>query len=173
MARDGTPYRGVLYAGLMLTDAGPMVLEFNARFGDPEAQVLLPMLDGDLAQRAAGRRRRRPGRDGWLVGGSTGSSGGGGGRLRGIPGGSRPRAAAERSRASGADEAGPILRFHAGTTAAGSGYTSSGGRVLTVVGLGTDLGAAREEAYRGVAGIGLDGSQHRTDIALREISGIS
>ena len=49
MARDGMPYRGVLYAGLMLTDAGPMVLEFNARFGDPEAQVLLPMLDGDLA----------------------------------------------------------------------------------------------------------------------------
>ena len=49
MARDGSPYRGVLYAGLMLTDDGPMVLEFNARFGDPEAQVLLPMLDGDLA----------------------------------------------------------------------------------------------------------------------------
>ncbi|MDP9269392.1 MAG: phosphoribosylamine--glycine ligase, partial [Chloroflexota bacterium] len=49
MARDGIPYRGVLYAGLMLTDAGPMVLEFNARFGDPEAQVLLPLLDGDLA----------------------------------------------------------------------------------------------------------------------------
>ena len=49
MTRDGTPYRGVLYAGLMLTEAGPMVLEFNARFGDPEAQVLLPLLDGDLA----------------------------------------------------------------------------------------------------------------------------
>src|SRR3989304_3322569 len=49
MARDGTPYRGVLYAGLMLTHAGPMVLEFNARFGDPEAQVLLPMLDGELS----------------------------------------------------------------------------------------------------------------------------
>ena len=54
MARDGTPYRGVLYAGLMLTDAGPMVLEFNARFGDPEAQVLLPLLDGDLAEALLG-----------------------------------------------------------------------------------------------------------------------
>ena len=49
MARDGTPYRGVLYAGLMLTDDGPMVLEFNARFGDPEAQVLLPLLEGELS----------------------------------------------------------------------------------------------------------------------------
>ena len=49
MSRDGTPYRGVLYAGLMLTDDGPMVLEFNARFGDPEAQVVLPLLDGELS----------------------------------------------------------------------------------------------------------------------------
>ena len=64
MARDGSPYRGVLYAGLMLTDAGPMVLEFNARFGDPEAQVLLPMLDGDLAGALLGVRDRRPRADG-------------------------------------------------------------------------------------------------------------
>src|SRR6185295_18163350 len=54
MARDGTPYRGVLYAGLMLTVAGPMVLEFNVRFGDPEAQVLLPLLDGSLSQALLG-----------------------------------------------------------------------------------------------------------------------
>ena len=88
MARDGTPYRGVLYAGLMLTDDGPMVLEFNARFGDPEAQVLLPLLDGELSAALLGtaigdralmegslrrdrRRRRRRGRHvGELSGGA-------------------------------------------------------------------------------------------------------
>src|SRR5207245_5289091 len=58
MARDGNPYRGVLYAGLMVTDDGPMVLEFNARFGDPEAQVLLPMLDGELASALLGTARQ-------------------------------------------------------------------------------------------------------------------
>ena len=57
LARDGTPYRGVLYAGLMLTAQGPMVLEFNARFGDPEAQVLLPLLDGELANALLGVAR--------------------------------------------------------------------------------------------------------------------
>ncbi len=173
MARDGTPYRGVLYAGLMLTDEGPMVLEFNARFGDPEAQVLLPLLDGDLA--------------GALLGVAVGDRGAMEGSLAMRPGAAvavviasdgYPEAPVIGRALSGADplgpdEAGPILRFHAGTAASGSGYTSSGGRVLTIVGLGPDLGTAREEAYRGVAGIGLDGSQHRTDIALREISGIS
>ena len=89
MSRDGTPYRGVLYAGLMLTDDGPMVLEFNARFGDPEAQVLLPLLDGELSAallgtaigdralmegsvRPSGRRGRRRGRG---VGGLSGRAG--------------------------------------------------------------------------------------------------
>ena len=170
MARDGTPYRGVLYAGLMLTEVGPMVLEFNARFGDPEAQVLLPLLDGDLAAVllgvANGDRGAMEGslalRSGAAVAVVVASDGYPDAPLTGLPlTGVEP---------SGADDAGPMLRFHAGTAAAGSGYRSSGGRVVTVVGLGPDLKAARREAYQGVAGIGLEGSRHRTDIALREVS---
>jgi phosphoribosylamine--glycine ligase len=171
LARDGTPYRGVLYAGLMLTEAGPMVLEFNARFGDPEAQVLLPLLEGDLASAllgvAIGDRGAMQGslaiNAGAAVAVVVASNG-----YPEAPGLGLPLTGVEPS---GPGDDGPILRFHAGTKAAGAGYRSSGGRVVTVVGLGPDLRAAREGAYAGVAGIGLEGSRHRTDIALRETPG--
>jgi phosphoribosylamine--glycine ligase len=171
MARDGSPYRGVLYAGLMLTEAGPMVLEFNARFGDPEAQVLIPLLDGDLAMAllgvAEGDRGPMEGslsiRPGAAVAVVVASEGYPEAPVRGLPlSGVEP---------SGPDDAGPMLRFHAGTSASGQGYRTSGGRVLSVVGLGPDLAAAREAAYQGVAGVDLAGGQHRTDIALRELTG--
>jgi phosphoribosylamine--glycine ligase len=170
MARDGAPYRGVLYAGLMVTDDGPMVLEFNARFGDPEAQVLLPMLDGDLA--------------GTLLGVATDDRGAMDGSLRARGGAAavgvvvasqgypeateldRQLGGAEPS--SAADD-GDLLCFHAGTTRTANGYASSGGRVVCFVGRGSDFSAAREAAYRGVAGCELAGSQHRSDIALREV----
>jgi phosphoribosylamine--glycine ligase len=170
MARDGWPYRGILYAGLMLTDAGPMVLEFNARFGDPEAQVLLPLLDGDLAMAllgvAEGDRGAMEGslaiRPEAAVAVVVASDGYPDAPVTGLPlSGVEP---------SGPDDAGPMLRFHAGTSASGQGYRTSGGRVVSVVGLGLDLAAARETAYQGVGGIDLDGSQHRTDIALRELA---
>jgi phosphoribosylamine--glycine ligase len=170
MARDGSPYRGVLYAGLMLTEDGPMVLEFNARFGDPEAQVLLPLLDGDLAMAllgaAEGDRGAMEGslaiRPGAAVAVVVASDGYPEAPVSGLPlSGVEP---------SGPDDAGPTLRFHAGTSANEQGYRTSGGRVLSVVGLGADLAAAREAAYQGVAGIHLDRSQHRTDIALRELT---
>ena len=171
LARDGTPYRGVLYAGLILTDAGPMVLEFNARFGDPEAQVLLPMLDGDLS--AA------------LLGVATGDRGGVDGALAVRPGAAVGVViAAEgypddpvRGRSiggaepSGPDDDGELLCFHAGTRRTSSGgYDAHGGRVLTMVGRGADIASAREAAYRGVAGVDLAGGQHRSDIGLREVS---
>lgn len=170
IARDGSPYRGVLYAGLMLTEAGPMVLEFNARFGDPEAQVLLPLLDGDLAMA--------------LLGVATGDRGPMEGSLAIRPGAAvavvvasdgYPEApvsglALSGVEPSGPDDAGPMLCFHAGTSVSGQGYQTSGGRVVSLVGLGPDLAAAREAAYQGVAGIDLAGSQHRTDIALRELT---
>jgi phosphoribosylamine--glycine ligase len=169
MARDGTPYRGVLYAGLMQTDAGPMVLEFNARFGDPEAQVLLPLLDGELAVALLGAARGERGamegsvrtRDGAAVGVVLAADGYPEAPVSGgMLGGAEP---------SGPDDGGPLLRFHAGTQRSNGGYVASGGRVATIVGLGADLAEARAEAYRGVAATPLEGGQHRSDIALREV----
>jgi phosphoribosylamine--glycine ligase len=165
MARDGFPYAGVLYAGLMLTPDGPMVLEFNARFGDPEAQVLLPMLDGDLAPAllgvAAGDRGLMEGslavRTGAAVGVVVASEG-------------YPEAPVTGRRIEGADPAsatddGDVLIFHAGTRRADDAHVSTGGRVLTVVGRGADHSSARARAYAAVAEVGLDGGGYRTDIA--------
>jgi phosphoribosylamine--glycine ligase len=170
MARDGTPYRGVLYAGLMLTDAGPMVLEFNARFGDPEAQVLLPMLDGDLSAAllgvATGDRTLMEDAVGWGAGAALGvvvASAGYPDR----PTVGRRLGAAEPS---GPGDDGPILCFHGATRRrVDGGYEATGGRVVTFVGRGDDLATAREAAYRGVDGAALDGGQHRSDVGLREL----
>jgi phosphoribosylamine---glycine ligase len=171
MARDGTPYRGVLYAGLMLTDVGPMVLEFNARFGDPEAQVLLPMLDGELAAAllgvAKGDRTLMEEsfrlRSGAAVGVVVAAEGYPDDPIRGR--------AVRGAEPSGPADDGPVLCFHAGTRRTGDGWESVGGRVVTLVGRGADLAAAREAAYRGAAACRLEGAQFRGDIAARELGG--
>ena len=169
MLRDGMPYRGVLYAGLMLTEDGPMLLEFNARFGDPEAQVLLPMLDGDLAQALLGVATNDMGlaegavrtREGATVAVVVAAKGYPDDPVRGrVIGGAEP---------SGPGDDGTLLCFHGATRRAGSGYQTAGGRVVTLVGRGPDLAAARQAAYRGVAEVELEGGQHRTDIAAREV----
>jgi len=171
MARDAVGYRGVLYAGLILTeDQGPMVLEFNARFGDPEAQVVLPMLEGDLAAAllgvATGDRGAMEGslgtRRGTAVGVVVASEG-----YPDAPVTARSLDGAEPS--SSADD-GELLVFHAATQRTPSGYETSGGRVVTFVGRGSDLVAAREAAYRGVAACELAGGQYRSDIAERELA---
>jgi phosphoribosylamine--glycine ligase len=170
MVRDGMPYRGVLYAGLMLTEDGPMLLEFNARFGDPEAQVLLPMLDGDLAQALLGVATNDMGlaegavrmRDGAAVGVVVAAEGYPDDPVRGrLIDGAEP---------SGPGDDGAQLCFHGATRRIGSGYETTGGRVITFVGRGADLAGAREAAYRGVAEVELEGGQLRTDIAAREVS---
>lgn len=170
MARDGFPYRGVLYAGLMLTDDGPMVLEFNARFGDPEAQVLLPMLDGDLASAllgvALGDRGRMEGsvavRPGAAVGVVVASEG--------YPEAPLVGRRIEGAEPSSAADDGEVLCFHGGTRRRADGaYEATGGRVLTLVGRGPTLADARVAAYRRVGEVALDGGQYRTDIAAREI----
>ena len=170
MARDGTPYRGVLYAGLILTDDGPMVLEFNVRFGDPEAQVLLPLLEGELA---AALRGVAVGDRGAMEGSLAMAGRAAVGvvtAVGGYPEAPVTGAALEGAEPSGPDDGGPLLRFHAGTRrSSGGGYEASGGRVVTIVGIGADLAAARDVAYRGVAESSLDGGQHRSDIAQREV----
>ena len=160
---------GAVIRYVMVTDDGPMVLEFNARFGDPEAQVLLPMLDGELA--------------GTLLGVATGDRGAVDGSLgvrrgaavgvviasEGYPDESQVGRALDGAEPASAADGGDLLCFHAGTRRTPNGYESSGGRVMCFVGRGSDLAAARVAAYRGVAGSQLAGSQHRSDIALREV----
>jgi phosphoribosylamine---glycine ligase len=169
MARDGTPYRGVLYAGLMLTESGPMVLEFNVRFGDPEAQVLLPLLDGDLSQALLGTATGdRAAREGAVALGSRAAVG------VVVAAEGYPAAPITGRRLASADPSAPDdesqLCFHAGTRRADDGtYLTAGGRVATFVGVGADLAVAREAAYQAVAGCELEGGQHRSDIALREL----
>lgn len=169
MARDGTAYRGVLYAGMMLTAHGPMVLEFNARFGDPEAQVILPLLDGELASALLGVAR---GERGLMEGSLALRSGAAVGVVlasEGYPEATqigRPLTGAEPS---GPDDDGPLLCFHAATERADGGFSTAGGRVATYVGLGDDLAAARTTAYAGIEAASLEGGQWRHDIAVREI----
>ncbi|MEO6295205.1 MAG: phosphoribosylamine--glycine ligase [Candidatus Limnocylindria bacterium] len=171
MARDGFGYRGVLYAGLMLTDAGPMVLEFNARFGDPEAQVLLPMLDGELAAAllgcATGDRGLMEGSVGFRAGATVGvviAS-------EGYPDAPISGRRLEDAEPSSAADDGDLLCFHGATRrTSDGGYATTGGRVVTMVGRGPTLEAARDVAYSGVAQVSIAGATHRTDIAVRELA---
>jgi phosphoribosylamine--glycine ligase len=167
MTRDGTPYRGVLYAGLMVTTDGPMVLEFNARFGDPEAQVLLPLLDGDLAAALTGVA----GGDRSAMEGALGMAGHRAAVGVVLASEGYPEAPIVGRRLLGADpagreDAGPRLVFHAGTRVAGDGGPeAAGGRVASFVGLGADHAAARSEAYAALGEASLEGGRYRADVA--------
>jgi phosphoribosylamine--glycine ligase len=163
LASRGTPFTGLLYAGLMLTDDGPRVLEFNCRFGDPETQAVLPCLEGDLlaALHAAA-----------------------GGDLRGVSvraadraavtvaltAGSYPEGRDAGSPITGIDDAEALgaLVFHAGTARRGGELVTSGGRILNVTGIGDDLDQARALAYEGARAISFEGMRYRRDIGLME-----
>ena len=158
-AAAGTPYVGVLYAGLMLTAAGPRLIEFNCRFGDPEAQAVLPLLETDLAELAlaccAGRLSEsslaiRDGAACTVVAAASGY----------------PTLPVTGQAITGLDLGGAdddALVFLAGT----DGSTVTGGRVLAVTGLGDSLGAARDSAYSRMSSINFDGKQVRNDIGWR------
>ena len=157
MRAEGREFRGFLYAGLMLTAEGPKVVEFNVRLGDPEAQVVLPMIDGDLAPLLPGGRRREP-RAGQLPGARLAARGGraGVGRL--------PDAVETGKVITGLGEAGSlpgVTVFHAGTAIRGGELVTSGGRVLTVVGEGKDFRQAISRAYEAAGRIHFDGVQYR------------
>ena len=164
----GIAYRGVLYAGLMLTGDGPKVLEFNARFGDPETQAILPRLGSDLASLLLATAEGRLGgqrvawRDEACVTVILASGGYPGDYRNGVP-------------IDGLDAAASlddVAVFHAGTALDGDGrVTTAGGRVLAVSALGKDLAAARERSYEAVSRIRFEGMHHRTDIAKEAAGG--
>jgi len=167
MAKEGLPYRGVLYAGLMIVDGEPVVLEFNARFGDPETQVVLPLLKTDLVDilMAVVQGNLDRVKIEWspesCVGVVVASGGYPGSYKTGFP-------------IQGMDSVDKdVLIFHAGTKLGNDGiiYTD-GGRVLTAVGVGQDMAEAREKVYRNIPNIHFEGCYYRKDIALREIDKI-
>ena len=164
LARRGTPYHGVLYAGLMLTAAGPKVLEFNCRFGDPETQAVLPRLRSDLL--ALCLASREPGGladteatfgDDWAVTVVLASAG-------------YPASSSKGDVISGLDEAAALEGVeltHAGTARENGDVVTAGGRVLNATGIGPTAADARRRAYDAAELISFEGRQMRTDIAAR------
>ncbi len=166
LRRRGTPFVGLVYAGLALTSRGIRVVEFNARFGDPETQPLLALLETPLAQvllaAAQGRLAEIPALQ-WKPGAAVGV-------VLASPGyPAKARTGGEITGADGEDATAHVI--HAGTSNDDGVLRSAGGRVLLTVGLGADLAAARRAAYDRLAGIHLDGGQARTDIALAAVEG--
>ncbi len=162
LAERGIEYRGVLYAGLMLTKSGPKVLEYNCRFGDPETEVLLPLIETPL----------------WDLLGAAAD-----GNLSGLPVKIRSGAAMTVVLAAPGYPANPVLGqmiqtgkdlpdtclFHAGTKQAAKGIEVAGGRVLAATGWGKDLKTASQRAYARVAEVSFEGMQYRRDIGYRAL----
>ena len=161
LASEDCPFSGILYGGLMLTEDGPKVIEFNCRLGDPEAQVLLPRLKTDLAEVVLavldGKLSETP-----IEWGDEACAG------VVVASGGYPGSYVTGHSIAGLSEAAEFGEvFHAGTRDApgGSGAVTTGGRVLTVVGTGGSLADARERAYGGAARVSFEGGFYRTDIA--------
>jgi phosphoribosylamine--glycine ligase len=169
MRRRGTPFHGVLYAGLMMTAGGPKVLEFNARFGDPETQAILPRLRSDLLD-AMERSVKPGGLEGfefdwkklWAVTVVLASRG-------------YPESASTGDVIQGLRSIDSLDTevLHAGTEQRGDDIVTAGGRVLNVTGLGETARDARRRAYSAAEKVQFDGKQMRTDIALRAVDGES
>jgi phosphoribosylamine--glycine ligase len=163
----GTPFHGVLYAGLMMTAAGPKVLEYNCRFGDPETQAVLPRLRSDLLDLL--EASTRPGglagvepewSDDWAVTVVLASRG-------------YPESSSSGDVISGLDQVEDVDVFHAATARLDGEIVTAGGRVLNVTGLGSTPGAARDRAYGAAERIDFDGRQLRTDIAARAVDRVA
>jgi phosphoribosylamine--glycine ligase len=159
LAARGAPFRGVLFAGLMLTQDGPRVLEFNCRFGDPEAQTILPLLEGDVLHLLHGAATGALGDDAAisdlaavtvvLAARDYPESGDAGSPIAGV---------------DEAAEAGALV-FHAGTALRDGQLVTNGGRILSVTGVGDSLAGAREVAYEAAARISFPGARYRRDLA--------
>lgn len=166
MAAEGYPFRGFLYVGLMLTAEGPKVIEFNVRLGDPEAQVILPLIEeplvpllaasaaGDLTQRVCRLSSEK------MVGVVLAS--------RGYPESSEANQPISGTEAAAARPG--VTVFHAGTARRTDDLVTAGGRVLTVVARGQTFGDAIERAYSAVEQIHFDGMQYRRDIGRKALT---
>jgi phosphoribosylamine---glycine ligase len=167
MARRGHPFRGVLYAGLMMTSSGPKVLEYNTRFGDPETQAVLPRLKTDLVDLF--EAASRPGglaslgdspvefRPDWAVTVVLASAG-------------YPASSSKGDLIEGLEEAAATAEvIHAGTSERDGMVFTAGGRVLNLTGLGRDAATARQRAYDAAEAITFEGKQMRSDIADRAV----
>ncbi|MGD9496622.1 MAG: phosphoribosylamine--glycine ligase [Armatimonadota bacterium] len=167
MAAEGSPYTGTLYAGIILTEDGPRLLEYNCRFGDPETQVVLPRLQTDLVElllaTVEGRLDRTQAlwRDDCAVCVVCASAG--------YPGSYEKGKEITGLKEAEADER--VIIFHAGTKRMGRRYLTDGGRVLGVTALGATWAEARDRAYNAVGAIDFEGMYFRTDIAERAVSG--
>lgn len=163
MAKEGRSYKGVLYAGLMITDKGPKVLEYNVRLGDPEAQVVLPLLSGDLYTVLEA-----------VVDGNLGNT-----KVEFekqacicvvLASAGYPGSYAKGQKINGIKDVSPgTMVFHAGTRRSGTDVVTDGGRVLSVVSKGPTVAEAIRNVYREVPKITFEGMQYRTDIGSKAL----
>jgi phosphoribosylamine--glycine ligase len=167
MKAEGAEYKGVLYCGLMMTARGPMVLEFNCRFGDPETQPILMRLESDLVEalEASIEGRVSAGDFRWSPDASVCVVMASGGYPGTFEAGRRITGLADAEKVAG------VQVFHAGTTKHDDAYFTSGGRVLGVTARAADLKTAVARAYQAVAKIGFEGAHYRKDIASRALNG--
>jgi len=167
MANEGVPFNGTLFPGLMITTDGVFVIEFNARFGDPEAQVLMPRLETDLFTivEAASRGSLADVEITWSNEAAVGVV---------VASGGYPEHYTTGHAIHGLESVDPdVLVFHAGTSRRDGRVVTAGGRVLTVVGRGATIDDARRRAYDNVRRISFEGAHYRTDIAAAETAAAS
>ena len=166
MARNGTPFSGVLYAGLMLTDDGPKLIEYNVRFGDPECEAIMPLIDGDFAELlnavASGRlsevEPKLTSKHAVTVIVAA----------RGYPG--TPTSGGVIRELEAAEQVEGVTVFHAGTALSDQGLVAKGGRILAVTAVADTFANARARAYRAVDQIDFADGFHRRDIGWRELA---
>ena len=165
LVKDGLPYRGYLYFGLMLTPEGPKIIEYNCRFGDPECQAVMPLVQGDIASfcLAAARGEMKPELlsfdEGWSVCLILASAG-------------YPASSRSGDVISGLEEVDQARVYHAGTKRNAAGqWETNGGRVLAIVAGGEDRSVAVNTAYEELAKVSFDGAQSRTDIGRLHFEG--
>lgn len=168
MRRLGTPYRGVLYCGLMITSEGPKVVEFNSRFGDPEAQVVLPLLRTDLAVLLAAAARGDLGAAGPVEVDTDRAAACVVMASEGYPGPHETGKPITGLESLADSEA--VLPFHAGTALEDGGLVTAGGRVLAITAVAGDLPAAVASAYRSVRKVSFEGAYFRRDIGHRALN---